>query len=469
MTTPVTTPTPPSRAWAVFAVCAAAGYLTTLDLSIVNVAFPEILRDFGITRTDASWIVTIYNICFGSLLIVAGKTADQLGRKRFFLIGLIVFAVGSALCSIAPSLGPLVAGRAVQGIGGALLSPAALGLLLGAFPPQRRTQVVALWGGIGALGVASGPSLGAVLITATDWRAAFWVNLPICLVLLAAGRTLLTESPRVPSVHRPDYPGALMVTAALASLAFGISRSEVMGWSDPRILAALAVGLALVPVFVRRQRRHPEPVLDLGLFDVPAFRVANLAGTVFYAGFAAIGLNAVLFLRQVWGYTVLHAGLLSALAPATVAVLSPFTGRLAARHGFRPFVIVGPLLIGAAMLSNLLFLGLDPAPWILVANGELAAVGIACFIPVNSAAAVSGLPPLRLSVGGAVNNAARQVGAVLGIALLVAVLGSPSSPQDLLAAHHRGFAFIAAAVVVAAIVSLRQPRRPARLPAVDAR
>ncbi|MFM7536368.1 MAG: MFS transporter [Acidimicrobiales bacterium] len=468
MTTPADAPRSPARPWAVFAVCAAAAFLTTLDLSIVNVAFPEILRDFGVSRVDASWIVTIYNICFGSLLIVAGKTADQLGRKRFFLIGLSVFAVGSALCAVAPSLGPLVAGRAVQGIGGALMSPASLGLLLGAFPPQRRTQVVALWGGIGALGVASGPSLGAVLITATDWRAAFWVNLPICLVLLAVGRALLVETPRVSSVHRPDYPGAFTVTAALAALAFGISRSEVMGWTDWRTLASLAVGIALVPVFVRRQRRHPEPVLDLALFDVHAFRVANLAGIVFYAGFSAIGLNAVLFLRQVWGYTVLHAGLLSALAPATVAVLSPFTGRLAARHGFRPFVLLGPILIGAAMVSNLLFLGAEPAPWILVANGELAAIGIACFIPVNSAAAVSQLPPLRLSVGGAVNNAARQVGAVLGIALLVAVLGSPDSPQELVSAHHRGFALIAMAMVLAAVVSLRQPA-PARPPAVSTR
>ena len=172
-----------------FAVCAGAAYVTTLDLSIVNVAFPEILHEFeGTSRADLSWIVTVYNICYGALLVAGGKTADQLGRKRVFLGGVCVFAIGSVLCSLAPGLGALIAGRAVQGVGGAFMAPASLGLLLSAFPTERRTQIVAMWGGVGALGVASGPSLGALLITGTDWRAAFWFNIPICLGVLVVGR-----------------------------------------------------------------------------------------------------------------------------------------------------------------------------------------------------------------------------------------------------------------------------------------
>jgi EmrB/QacA subfamily drug resistance transporter len=445
--------------WPVFAVCAIAAYITTLDLSIVNVAFPEIVRTFDASNADVSWVVTIYNICFGSLLVVAGKTADQLGRKRLFTIGLAVFLTGSALCAVAPSLGALIAGRAVQGVGGALLTPASLGLLLAAFPPERRTQVVAMWGGVGALGVASGPSLGALLITATDWRAAFWVNLPICAALLVAGRRVLVETPRVTSVHRPDYAGALLVTVALGALALGISQSDVWGWTDSRTITSLVVAVVAVPVFVARQRRHPEPVLDLALFDHREFRIANAAGLVFYAGFAALGLNAVLFLRGVWGYTVLHAGLLSALAPLTVAILAPFSGKLAARHGFRPLVIVGPLLVAVAMTINSILLDAEPSPWLFVAMGELSAIGIASFIPVNSAAAVSTLPPPRLSIGGAINNTARQIGSVVGIAVLVAVLGTATSLDALVDAHHRGFRLVTILMLAAAAISSATPRK----------
>ena len=453
---------PGRSAWITFAVSAGAAYLTTLDLSIVNVAFPEILREFeGTTRADLSWIVTVYNIFFGSFLVVAGKIADQIGRKRVFLGGLGVFGMGSTVCALAPTLGVLIAGRAVQGIGGAFMAPASLGLLLAAFPTERRTQTVAMWGGIAALGVASGPSLGALLISVTDWRAAFWINIPICIVLLAIGAATLVETPRVHGVCRPDYAGAVLVTAALAAVALGLSQSDTWGWFDPRTLGSLALGGVLAVVFVARQRAHPEPVLDLTLFESRSFGVANIAGVAFFAGFAALGLNSVLFLRGVWGYSILHAGLLTAIAPLTVAVLAPLSGRLAARHGFRTFVVVGPLLVATAMLLSRAFMTTQPEPLMLVIFNEIAAVGIACFIPVNAAAAVSELPPARLSVGGAVNNTSRQVGSVLGVALLVSVIGSATDLAGMLDGHRRGWLLIAIASGVAAIISVRQPDRRA--------
>ncbi len=456
MTAPA--PLAPVRSpWLVFGVCAGAAYVTTLDLSIVNVAFPEILDEFdGTSRADLSWIVTVYNICYGALLVAGGKTADQLGRKRVFLGGVLVFAIGSVLCTLAPGLGVLIAGRAVQGVGGAFMAPASLGLLLSAFPAERRTQVVAMWGGVGALGVASGPSLGALLITGTDWRAAFWINIPVCLALAMIGRSLLRETPRVTSAHRPDFGGAVLVTVALGAIALGLSQSEVWGWFDTKTLASLATGVLLVAMFVSRQRAHPEPLLDLALFESRSFTVANAAGLVFFAGFAALGLNNVLFLRQVWGYSVLHAGLLSAVAPATVAVLAPLTGKLASRHGFKPFVLAGPLLVAASMLLSRALLDTERAPLTLVLTSELAAVGIACFIPVNAGAAVADLPPARLSVGGAINNTGRQVGAVLGVALLVAVIGSGDDPLELLAGHRRGWILIAACALLSTIISLAQ-------------
>ncbi len=443
--------------WVTFTVCSLALFLTTLDLSIVNVAFPDILADFEISRADASWIVTSYNIFYGSLLLVSGKVADQFGRRRMFLFGLGVFAAGSAIAAVAPDLGVLILGRAVQGIGGAMIAPASLGLLLTAFPLDRRTQVVAMWGGIGALGIASGPSLGALAITLTDWRAAFWINLPIILAMVIAARRVLTESPRVESEYRTDYGGALLITLALALLALGLSRSEVWGWLDPRTITALATGIAAIPVFVRRQRRHREPVLDLALFESRSFTVANVSALTFMGAFAAYALNNVLFLRQAWGYSVLTAGLLTALPPVTVALLAPFTGRFAARIGFRPFVIVGPLIVAAATLGFALFLGADRNPLLFVLLGEISAIGIACFIPVNSAAAVAELPPQRLSVGGAVNNTFRQGGSVLGIALLVSVLGSPVTSSELLAAHSRGWVMIAILAVITTVFGFSQP------------
>lgn len=455
--------------WITFTICALALYLTTLDLSIVNVAFPDILTEFDISRADASWIVTIYNIFYGSLLVVTGKTADQLGRKRLFLTGLTVFAIGSAAAAAAPSLIVLVVARAVQGIGGAMLTPASLGLLLAAFPLERRTQIVAMWGGIGALGIASGPSIGAFAIELTDWRAAFWINLPICAAMLIAGRRVLVETERVKSANRPDYAGALLVTVAMACLALGISRSEVWGVIDPRTIAALVAGLAAIPLFIRRQQRHPEPVLDLSLFESRSFSTANLSALVFMGAFAAYGLNNVLFLRQAWEYSVLTAGLLTALPPLTVAVLAPFTGRLAARIGLRPFVIVGPLIVAAATIGLALLIGGDRQPLLFVLIGEVVAVGIACYIPVNSAAAVAELPPHRLSIGGAVNNTARQIGSVLGVAILVALLGSPESLAELVSAHQRGWTMIAVASLITAVIGLAQPKAgPRTAPAAGA-
>ena len=188
-----------------------------------------------------------------------------------------------------------------------------------------------MWGGIGALGIASGPSLGAFAISLTDWRAAFWINLPIIAAMVIAGRRVLVESPRVESEHRPDYAGALLITVALALLALGISRSEVWGWVDPRTVGTILAGLLPIPIFVRRQRRHPEPILDLALFDSRSFTVANISALTFMGAFAAYALNNVLFLRQAWGYSVLAAGLLTACLPSPwrCSHPSPVGGRLA--------------------------------------------------------------------------------------------------------------------------------------------
>ncbi|MFT5268110.1 MAG: MFS family permease, partial [Acidimicrobiales bacterium] len=240
--------------WPVFAVCAISFAVVMFDLAVVNVAFPDILSDFEITRADGSWMVSLYNIFFGSLLLVAGKTADSVGRRKMLRIGLATFGAGAAVSALAPNLAMLLAGRAVQGIGAALLTPAALGLAVAAFPVERRTQTMAYWGAVGASGVSSGPSIGAAMIQVMNWRAAFWVPFAVCTVLLVASGRVLKESPTSNSDHRPDYFGAGLVTAAMASLVLGVSRSGAWGWTSPATLGSIAIGLSTTGLFVARQR-----------------------------------------------------------------------------------------------------------------------------------------------------------------------------------------------------------------------
>lgn len=451
--------------WVVFAIAATGGYITTLDLSIVNVAFAEIANTYSSSsRADLSWIVTMYNIMFASLLIVGGRTADRWGRKNVFMIGAAVFGLGSIMCAVAPSLPLLIVGRGVQGLGGAFLTPATLGLLLGAFPPERRTQTVSLWGGVTALGVASGPTLGALLISQFGWRSAFWINVPVILVVILCGRVLLTESPRERSVGRPDYPGAVMITIALASLALGISESERWGLGDGRTIACIGFALALVPAFIRRQARHPEPIVDLSLFRFRSFAVANVSTMLFFVAFSAFVLNNVLFLRTVWGYSVLRAGLASCLSPLTVAVVSGFAGRFATKRGFRSLLLGGPVVFSLGIAGERFLLDASPdiTRWLFLAVFTGAGVGLT--IPVLSSAAVSTLASQRFAVGSAINSTFRQVGSVIGVAVLVAVQGRPGSPVAALASYRRGWVLVMVAALASAAISLLQPRSGTRSP-----
>jgi MFS family permease len=230
------------RPLVVFVVTALGAFMASLDLSIVNVAFPALQHSFPRdSRATLAWVITAYTIMFASLLVTAGRTADRLGRRRVFFTGLGVFTLGSALCALAPSVPLLIAGRVVQGVGAAAMVPSSVGLLLGAFPAERRSQIVALWGGVGALAVATGPSLGAALITLGGWRWAFFVNLPIGLVAWLVGRRVLVESRAEGILARPDYGGVAVLVGALAALVLAISEGPTWGWGSARILVCFAL------------------------------------------------------------------------------------------------------------------------------------------------------------------------------------------------------------------------------------
>jgi EmrB/QacA subfamily drug resistance transporter len=446
--------------WPVFAVTVVAAFMVALDLSIVNVAFPSIRRSFpDVSTATLSWVLAAYSVVFGALLLGAGRIADRSGRRRIFLLGLLIFSIGSLLCGIAPSAGLLIAGRVVQAVGAALLLPASLALLLTATPAGARAQAVAMWGGISALAVAAGPSLGSVLIDSAGWRAVFFVNLPIALVAGLATRRLVPESTIGGPV--PDLIGVAFISGAVASLALAITQGRDWGWSSTRVVGLLVLAALLTLFAVRRSTHHVAPAIDLELFRTRTVVLANAATLLYAIGFFGMLLANVLFLTSVWHYSTLEAGLAITPAPLVVAALSSRTGRLATRVGYGPVLVAGGVMLAGGLLWYATVIGVEPhflTQWL--PGSLLIGVGVAFSFPVLSAASVAGLPQERFGVGGAMNQTARQVGAVLGVAILIAVIGTPTSLDAAVTSFHAAWILGAAAVIGSAVISAFH-RRPA--------
>ena len=448
------------HAWQVLAVSAAAVYVVFLDATIVNIAFPAISADFsGVTRSGLSWVLNAYAVVFGALLVTAGGLADDRGRKRVFLTGLVVFAAASALCGVAPSVPLLIAARALQAVGGALLVPASLALLLPEFPLAKRATAVGLWGAVGAVAAATGPSIGALLVEGPGWRWVFYVNLPFCAAAWFFGRRVLRESTGTPTGSRPDVLGVVLVTAVFGLLSLGIVQGEPWGWSDPRTLLAFAGAAVLTPALVLRARRHPHPALPVRLFANRSFSTAT-AGTLLY-GTAFYGqiLCNVLFLTSVWHYSILRTALAILPSPLLAAAVAPVAGRLADRYGYRAVVVPGASLFVLGSLFYATATTTQPAYLThFLPASVLAGLSIGMAFSTLGAAASQSLPPAQFGVGSAVSATARQLGAVLGVAALIAVLGTPSVTQALGAFHHAWF-LTAAVALACTLVSLGLARR----------
>lgn len=454
---------PRRRARVVFALTALGSFMAALDLSIVNVAFPDIEADFAGTKAAAlAWVITAYSIVFGALLVTGGRTGDRLGRRRTFELGVALFVGASALCGLAPNVGTLVAARALQGVGAAFLVPASVALLIASVPPERRTQMVALWGGIGALAVATGPSLGAALVSAGGWRWAFYVNLPVGLLVLALGRRHLTESAPEPAAARPDYGGVALATVSVAAVVLAISEGPEWGWGDRRVWIALAIGVVLGVAFVERSRRHASPVLDLTLFGDRTFSTANAATLIYALAFFPMLLGNILFLTGVWEYSIMRAGLAVTPGPIVVAVIAGPAGKLAARAGFR-WVLLGGSSCMAAGLSWYAWQVDSERHFVThwLPGTLVVGVGIGLTFPVLSAASVASLPAHRYAVGSAVNQTARQVGGALGIAVLVAIVGAGVASGSGVTDFHHLWMWSAGAAFVSGLVGATIPHRRA--------
>ena len=271
----------PRSAWLALLVTTVVFFLTVVDVSAVNVAFPSIREDFAVSNSELSWIISGYNITVATGLLLAGRLADSIGRKRVFMPGVVIFMLGSLLSGVAPSVNMLIAARVVQAVGGAVVAASSLAVVLPDFPLSKRSTVIGIAGATAGLGAVAGPAVGSVLIEGFGWRSIFLLNVPLCLLILALSPRLLRESKDPNARGRVDLLGIPIGTAAIALIMFAIVQSESWGLTDGRIIALLVIGLALVPLLIWRSARHPEPLLDLTLFKISSFASAN-AGAAFY-------------------------------------------------------------------------------------------------------------------------------------------------------------------------------------------
>jgi len=465
-----------ARFAAVFAVVAAGIVMVNLDLFIVNVALPSIGRAFGGTDLSSlSWVLNAYAIVFAALLVPAGRAADLIGRRAAFLVGVIVFALASAACAAAPDVWMLVGARIVQAAGGALLMPASLGLLLAAAPPDKRTGAIRGWTSVGGAAAALGPVVGGALVAA-NWRWVFLVNLPIAAVaLLASVRVLRPARSGVDNSKtrasgedaiRPDTVGAGLFTVAIGALALALVKADDWGWVSPGVLGSIAGAVVLLVVFARRSARHPAPVIEPHLLRLPAFSTATAANVVFGTAFGAMLLLVTLWCQDVWGWSALRTGLGVAPGPLLVPFWALAAGPIARRIGPGPVAAVGCAIYAAGCVFWRLNLSLVPDyPAHMLPGMLMTGTGVGLTLPTLVSAAVSAVPPNRFATGSGVVTMARQVGIVLGVAVLVSVLGHPSGPSAL-AAFQRATVVIASVAFTAGLASLLLPRS-GRAPARD--
>ena len=438
--------------------------LISFNITATNIAFSSIEDEFsGYSLSTVSWVVTAYNITQTTMMLVGGRLADRLGRRRVFLWGMTVMALGSVASGLAPNVPLLILARTGQAVGAAFVLPTSLAAVLPDYPRERHARVVALWAGIGVVGSTAGPSLAAGLLWLSGWRAVFIAVAPFAVISALVGRRVMTESvPEAPQ-GRLDVMGAVTGTATLALLALGIVQGPDWGWSSPATLASLGVGIAFVPVFIGRCRQHPEPLVNLALFRIRTFGVATLASGLLATSTSATWLLYPIFMDRIWGYETWQIGLAITPGPAILVVLNLFTGRYADRHGYKAMMILGT---GVATTGTL-YLGLMLRPensyWegflpatLLIGGGMALVLG-----PINSAA-LREIPEASLAEANAGFNTVRMLGTALGVALAVAVLGSLDRP-DLAASFTRALVLLAATMAIAPmLLAAAYPGEPRR-------
>lgn len=426
-----------ARSWWTLGVTAVAGFMVSLEITVIALAFNDIQESFdGTSRATLSWIFTAYNIGVAALLLLAGWAADRYGRKRVFLLGLIVFLVGSLASGLSVDAPTLIGARVLQSVGGAMQFPAGLALLLPAFPPERRGMAVGIWGATGALAAALGPSIGALLISGFGWRSVFLVNIPVGLIAMALGLKWLDESRADDLPERVDPISVPIASLGVGLLILAIAQSEQWGVFSFGVGLSVLGALLLLALFVRRSQRHPQPLFDLQLLSIRSFSVAAVGTVCFCAAFFGWFVVLPSFIQDWWDYSILKTGLSIVPGPALAVLVSPVMGRIADARGVNIVLVIGGISGALGMVAHLVFTQLEPNLVLgIIVPGLFVGVAAGCSFAMLVAASMRDVPPKRFGMAGAGRTTVFQLAVALGIAIGAAVVGDPDSGAQALSAY----------------------------------
>jgi len=422
----------------ILVICCLSLFIMGVDVTIVNVALPSIQRSFHASVSDLQWTIDIYSLTLACLLVLSGSLADRFGRRRIFQIGLLIFSVGSLLCSVAPHLGWLVAFRAMQAIGGSMLNPSALSIIFNTFSNRKdRARAIGIWGSVFGLSLALGPVLGGVLVSGIGWRAIFWINVPVGVAAIALTQLFVPES-KAKRSRRLDPCGQVLVIVALASLTSGIIEGPRRGWHSPSILGLFVLSAVAVAVFTRVEWRHEEPLVDPRFFRSVPFSGASLIALAALGALGGFLFLNTLYLQDVRHYSALKAGLLLVPMAAMLFIFSRVSGHLVGARGPRlPLVLAGPAFaIGALLLARLT--PTTPVAY-LVAAYIIFGVGCGLVNAPISTTAMSGMPLDQAGVAAAITSASRNVGSALGVAVTGSIVAFGTGPSFVGASHAAWF------------------------------
>ena len=411
-----------SRRLLVLVICSMSLLIVGLDVTIVNVALPAIHRSFHSSLAGLQWTIDAYTLVIASLLMLSGSTADRVGRKRVFLLGLGVFSLGSLLCTVAQSLDMLIASRVIQAIGGSMLNPVAMSIIRNVFDdPRERAQAIGVWGAMVGISMALGPIVGGALVDSVSWRAVFLVNVPVGIVAMVLTTIYVPES-RAPRARRIDPVGQVLVIVGLASLTYAIIEGPTHGWGSFEILGLFGVALLAVAALVLYELRRREPLIELRFFGSAPFSGASMIAVCAFAAFGGFLFLSTLYLQTARGLSPFHAGLYMLPMAAMMLIFAPLSGRLVGSRGSRPSLLTaGCALVVSAVLLTRVEVHTSIA-YILIAYAVFG-FGFGLVNPPITNTAVSGMPPEQAGVAAAIASTSRQVGATLGVALVGALAG----------------------------------------------
>jgi EmrB/QacA subfamily drug resistance transporter len=446
--------------WTLFAVSFGL-FMIMLDNTVVNVALRTIQSDLHMSVSSLEWIVTAYALTFAAFLITGGKLADLFGRRRIFVLGLVVFSLSSLACGLAPNAGFLIGARAVQGIGAALMNPATLSIITATFPPKQRGQAIGIWAGVSALALAIGPLTGGLITEKLNWNWIFFVNVPVGALAIVVSQFAIRESRDTSAEQSVDLPGLVTSIGFLFSLSYALIEGNGHGWTSPEILGLFVAAAVLLAVFVLLEHRQRLAMLDLSLFRIGAFAGANVVAMLVSLSMFGVFFFVSLFIQNILGYSPIQAGAMFLPMTSLVIVVAPLAGRLSDRLGSRWLMGGGMTLVGGSLLLYER-VTVHSDFWTLLPAMILGGVGMAMTMSPMTSAAMGAVPVDKAGVGSGVLNSFRQVGGSLGIALMGAIVAaylhhparSPAAAQDYVNGLHAGFAVGAGITFAAALVAV---------------